>query len=458
MFRRQSVCRGFTCAVAWILALLSIHSLAWSKTVQQTEAAASRNIQNGQFEEASEALEDALKQDPQTVELWNLLGIARTELHREQAAQRAFQQGLQLAPHSVSLNENIGFLFFREADYRTAKKYLREAMRLGSVNPGVRFSLAAAELRTGERVEALKMLKSLEAKLGNAGDYWVERGTAELPENTSDAEASFAHALQLQPDNLAALNGAASTAEKQGLDEKALAFLITARKSHPDDVPTLLHFGTVGLRRDLSLDALEAAKKAYELQPQNDYALYLLARANISQQNWQEAYDGFEQFAKRIPNYAPAYYALGWLDIKLNRTDQARQKLQRCLMLDSDLTDARAELAQLDLDNGELDKAQQMFEKALQQNPRSAKANTGMGDLLLRKGNLDGARHYLEEAIASDPKLGPAHYKLSQVLLRKHDTAGADRERALALRLNAEAKQASKTVLKLAMPDTGTLR
>ena len=439
-------------------ALLAVLALsAQTQSVQDAVAAAVQEIQAGQFQKANDSVQSALRAHPEAVELWNLLGISNTELHRGKTARRAFERGLQIAPNSVSLNENIGFLFFREANYGPAKRYLRRAVDLGSDHPGVRFSLAAAELRTGEQAKALKELKQLEAPLSEASSYWVERGTADLAQNDPEAEASFARALQLDPNDLAALNGAASAAEKDGLDEKALAFLIKAREGHPSDVPTLLHFGTVCLRRDLGLDALDAAKKAYNLSPGNNYALYLLARANISQQNWQRSYELFAQLSQRLPNYAPAYYAMGWLDVKLDKTDDAKRQLEHCLALDPGLFDARAQLAQLHLENGDLDAAQQLFEKVLQQDPRNAKANSGMGALLLRKGRLDEAQHYLEAAIAADPKDGAPHYKLSQVLLRKHDTVRADKERALALALNSQAERASKAPLRLALPDGNSL-
>ncbi len=293
----------------------------------------------------------------------------------------------------------------------------------------------------------------MEPALSGTVDYWVERGNAELANSDAHAGDSFQRALDLDSGNLEALNGAASAAEKQGLDEKALSYLIKARESHPNDVPTLLHFGTVCLRRDLGMDALDAAKKAYALQPANNYAVFLLARANISQQKWQEAYDLFEQLAKRMNRYAPAYYAMGWLDIKLDRNEEARRQLQRALAIDPGLFDARAELAQIYLDNGELDTAEQSFAKVLQQDPKNAKANSGMGALMLRRGKLEAAQRYLEAAIATDPKDGAAHYKLSQVLLREHDNARAAKERSLGLALNAEATRTSKTPLRLAVPD-----
>lgn len=458
MDRRWRMIRLFRLAVLTLGVTAMPHGvLAQPSSLEEIQAAAMRQIQTGQFRAAADALRKGLRTHSKSAELWNLLGISDSELHQNEAAKKAFEQGLKLAPESTSLNENIGFLFFREANYRSAKRYLQRAVQLGSQNPGVRFSLAASELRIGEQTKALGDLKPLESALGGVSDYWAELGTAELSQNDPGAETSFERALQIDPNNITALNGAASVAEKQGLDEKALSFLIRAQKSNPDDVPTLLHFGTVCIRRDLGIDALAAAKKAYGLQPANNYALYLLARANISQQNWQQAYDEFAQFAQRMPKFAPAYYAMGWLDTKLDKTEDAKRQLEHALTLDPDLADARALLAQVYLDNGELDTAQQLFEKVLQQSPKDAKANSGMGSLLLRKGKLDEAQHYLEAAIESAPKDGSAHYKLSQVLLRKHETERAKKERTLALTLNSEAKRASKTVLKLAMPNDPSL-
>lgn len=86
--------------------------------------------------------------------------------------------------------------------------------------------------------------------------------------------------------------------------------------------------------------------------------------------------------------------------------------MEHCLKLDPDQSGARTELAQIHLDNEDLDAAQP----------------------------------------AANPKDGAAHYKLSQVLLRKHEIKQANKERALGLSLNAEAKRASKTQLVLAMP------
>ena len=412
------------------------------------------DIQSGDFQSARKLLQAGVQQFPNDVELWNLLGIAETELHEEDLAKRAFERGLHLSPDSISLHENLGLLFYRRGDYESARKSLAQAVALGSSNPGVAFSLAGARLRTGQESEALSELKALEGALANRSEYWEERGRAELALHAAAAAASFDRALELAPDSSIALNGAAEAAEMQGLDEKALALLIRARTAHPDDVPTLLHFAAVCLRRDLGPDAVAAIDRARRLQPTNNSALYLLARAHIALQNWQQAYDLFCEFTKRVPNYAPAYYAMGWLDIKLNRVGDARKQLEHCLSLAPDLADARYELAQICFDSGQVQEAQKLLNVVLQQNPNHAKANMSMGGLMMRQGNLDRAQEFLERAVRQDPTLAEAHYKLSILLFRKRDTEKAEREKATAAKLMDEAKRASKIQLTLILPET----
>lgn len=427
-------------------------------TAPQAGERATRQIQNGDFQAAARLLDQELHQRPQDVELWNLLGIARTELKQPDSAKDAFERGLRLAPNSVSLNENIGLLFFRQADYGNAKKYLRRAVQLHSQKPGVLFSLAAARLRSGEQSQALADLDSLEPALGNVGDYWEERGRAELLKDPEHAEASFDRALALKPESIAAFNGAAAAAEKQNLDEKALSYLIRARAASPNDVETLAHFGEICIRRDLGPDAHDALTKAHQLDPSNNSVLYLLARSNIALENWQAAYDLFQELSLRLPAFAPAHYAMGWLDVRLNHMADARQQLEEAISLSPDLTGARYELAQLAIGNGDLHSAEELLARVLKQNPKDARANMTMGDLAMREGRLDEAETFFETAIRGDPKLAAAHYKLSILYFRKHRTEQAEKEKTIAGNLNAEANRASKTQLRLVLPEADSVR
>ena len=425
--------------------------LAWAAddpVARAVEQIAARN-----FQAACETLRPAAARAPRNAAVWNLLGICESELNHADAAREAFRSGLKAAPDSVPLHENLGLFYFDRGNYAEAKHYLSEAVALGSRQPGVAFSLAAAEIRTGEEKEGTERLARLEQALGGQPAYWTERGWVELRERPAAAAESFARALALAPDDARALNGAASAAEAQHDDEKALSFLLQAKKAQPSDIRILMHFGAVCLRRDLAVDALDALERAHNLAPSNNLALFLYARAQIAFQQWQRAHDLFAEFDRKMRNYAPAQYALGWLDVKLNRPQEARGHLEKSLALDPKQADARYELGQLDLDDDRLPDAEREFETVLKIQPAHANANIGMGDILLKKGDLPGAKSRYEAAVAADAQSGPAHYKLSTVLTRLHENDRAARERALGTELNAQAAKAAKTVLVLVEPD-----
>ena len=218
-------------------------------------------IQQGRAADAARLLRGSLCRNSSDAGLWNLLGIAEGEQGHNTEAIEAFRKGITLAPRSPSLYENLGLLYYRTAAYRDAERVLAKAVDLGSKKPEVRFSLAASRIQNGKAGEALADLRALEPALGQRGEYWTERGMAELASNPAAASESFDRALTIMPRNLRALNGAAWAAEKRKKDEEALSFLIRARAAAPHDVRTLLHFTLVCLRRNLGPDAIASAKR-----------------------------------------------------------------------------------------------------------------------------------------------------------------------------------------------------
>ena len=120
------------------------------------------------------------------------------------------------------------------------------------------------------------------------------------------------------------------------------------------------------------------------------------------------------------------------------------------------MQDARYELAKLELDDGNLNSAEALLKTVLKARPEHAEANMTMGDLMMRRGKLQEAKSYLETAVHNDPKLAAAHYKLSALFFREHDREQGEKERVLAVKLNAAANRASKTELRLVLPESST--
>lgn len=419
---------------------------------ERAVVAAGTALQRQDFRGAAALAEAGLQRQPNSLDLLNILGIARSELGDSRAAEAAFERGLRIASDSVSLNENLGLLFFKRSRYLQAKECLAHAVAVGSQNPSVRYSLAAARLRTGEIDRARAELKAIEPELGNVSEYWEERGRAELPSDAKSAETSFLRATAIAPDSLAGWNGAATAAEEQGAGERALAYLIDFRKQHPQDIPTTIHFAELCIRQDLGPDALDALEKARATEPGNASVLFLSGRANISVGKWEAARSFFLEYLKRNRSYAPALYAVAWVDGQLNRRNEARHYLDLAIVAHPRYPDALCDRAQMEAEGGAAAEADRDVKAALASDGQHVKANLMAGDLLMRKGDAAAARVHYERALQADPQSSAAHYKLAGVLNRQGDKAGAGEERMRAASLAEKDRKGSKTQLRLVLP------
>src|SRR6478736_4354644 len=133
--------RGIPRHVVALLLLIALSGFG-QQTPESLVARAASLIEARNFSEASKLVSRSLQRYPDEEQLWNLLGISEGELGRSDSAHQAFEHGLQSSPNSISLHENLGFLYYREGNYAESKRYLNKAVSLGSKNPGVLFSLA----------------------------------------------------------------------------------------------------------------------------------------------------------------------------------------------------------------------------------------------------------------------------------------------------------------------------
>lgn len=434
----------------WLFALL-FYSLVPIYCSQSSLDDAVKILQSGDAASASRLLLKISRHEPLNEKALNLLGIAEAELGHLDASSAAFERALRIHPDFLPAQENYGLALFRASRFPQAKLHLALAIRLGSANPGAAFSYAVSCLRTGDSAQGLERLRALESEFDKEPAYWEERALAE------PGDANLSRALELNPRSVRLLNAAAFAAAKAGDQDKAVALLMRAKSEAPSDVSTLVHFGEVCLRRNLAADALAALETAHKLQPQHNLALYLLASAHLAEQNYAGAYALFQDFTGRVPDYPVTWYVLGWLDLKLNRTIEARAHFEHSARLSAHYADPLVELAQLDLNEGRLEAAEGRLTAVLAERPENAKANLVMGDLLTRRNRAADAQVCLENAISADPKLAPAHYKLAMLLYRKHENARADRERELAAELNARAQREGHTILKIVMPAAGAI-
>src|SRR3954464_971173 len=131
-------------------------------------------IREGHYAEAIPKLEQATQQLPKNAQAWNHLGLAYHGNNQAMLAIRAYRQAIVLDNKLAAARYNLGCLY----------------------------------LDQNELPSAIEQLTSFTYVQPNAPDGWVKLGTAQLRSSRLDlAERHFRTALDLQANNLEALNG-----------------------------------------------------------------------------------------------------------------------------------------------------------------------------------------------------------------------------------------------------------
>lgn len=110
---------------------------------------ADRYLNAGRYKEAFTMLDEALKDDPNAIHLYNRIGMVLRKMQDYETAEKYYLKALSLSSEDEYLHYNIGRLYF---DWRKWPKMAQSAQRAVSLNP--------------DFAEAAKMLKFAQKKMG----------------------------------------------------------------------------------------------------------------------------------------------------------------------------------------------------------------------------------------------------------------------------------------------------
>jgi arylsulfatase A-like enzyme/Tfp pilus assembly protein PilF len=109
-----------------------------------------------------------------------------------------------------------------------------------------------------------------------------------------------------------------------------------------------------------------------------------------------------------------------------NRSNDARQFLEKALQLDPDSPTALRQLGELELADGNFAKAAQHLKKASQLRPDDSTAALELGEAMEKSGDMPGARDALELSLKLLPSQMPARLLLGSVYLQLKDAKNAE--------------------------------
>jgi Flp pilus assembly protein TadD len=153
-------------------------------------------LKSGNLNEAIEELSTSVSLDPKQSEAHTLLGIAYDRKGLNDLARRSLETARHASDDQAMHLNNLGYLLYRNGDYKGAVKHLKEAAKLAPNDGTIWNNLALAQYRQEKYADALKSFVKAQ------GDFQGRLNLAAAFANSGLVEEAARHykaALQLRP-------------------------------------------------------------------------------------------------------------------------------------------------------------------------------------------------------------------------------------------------------------------
>jgi tetratricopeptide (TPR) repeat protein len=396
------------------------------------ELLASTLYSSGNLDAAVDALRQSINISPGLLNPHLKLAQTLEELHRTNEAQPEWEAALRIAPGSVEALDGMSRHFIAEGNYAEAINLLEPGSLAAARNKTLTLDLAQAYGKSGMLDQAESILKNAIGKHPTSFPLVFALTTVLVDKHylqeASDLSGKFAasHPLNLEAQRL------------------YLRVLITSRDSG----------------RGIPL-----ASKLLHTHPRDGYFLYANGLFERQAGSYATARLHLQESVIRDPNFSSSHYNLGLVLLKLNDALGAKQQFEEALALGAQEPEVHFQLAKVlktlgqteaagkqltlyreaadaqsamslaaamsvqaeeALNSGNWQKAVTLYREALQANPDDALLNFKLSAALHGVGDTSGERAALEKAIQIDPDMAIAQNQLGYLDSRSGDSAAAE--------------------------------
>ena len=185
-----------------------------------------------------------------------------------------------------------------------------------------------------------------------------------------------------------------------------------------------------------------ASRQAARLNPQSPFALLTQGRVLLARQQIDAALASYERAAGVAPFLWLVHQELGAVYLRLDMPRKAEEEYRAALGRNGDSADALAGLGLALARQGRLAEAETALRRATAVGPDNATAHYDMATFLIERGRLDEARRELESSVRAAPERGILYARLAELSLYRQDLFSAQEFARRAVRLLPDSAQA----------------
>ena len=327
---------------------------------------------------------------PNSILLWNLLGIANADLSRSTEAITAFETAILLKPDAADAHNNLGLAFHQKNDFEASIMAFNKAIQLKPNYPDALNNLGAALYQIGQFEEAIKSLERAISLKANYAEAYFNLGLAFQGQGLlEDAMEKFKKALSLNSNNFEA--------------HKKLGDILTHQNRYAE--------------------AVKCYGKAIEILPRDSELHLKIGSALFQQGKFEDSLSAFKNAQKIKPECPTIGHKISLALEKQGRLEEAITTLQGILENHPGDANAHNNFGAALKDQGKFSDARFAFEKTLALNPRHAMAHRNLSELKTYSSSDPQIKDM--EILYADPQLDEdSRCNLCFALAKAHEDLG----------------------------------
>ena len=343
---------------------------------------------DGKLDEAVGRLQAAVAANPGLAEAHFALGRAHVARNDRDQAIRAFNQTLRLNPRAVAAQVELSRLELSRGRPDSSIQFAEQALKNAPRNPDAQIALVRGLIARRDVRRAEGALQVLIRQFPNHAAVQAQAGIlAGLKGNRADAARILTRALELDRDNLEALNALVSLDLAAKNTDSAIRRVEARLARTPQDAGALLLGAGTYAAAGNQPRAEELLRKTIEVDSSNVQAYEQLGRMYLSQRRLDEALAEFDALSKRHPRPVQAHTLAGVILEALNKPLDARRRYELALEIDPQMPVAANNLAWMYVESGEnLDVALQLAQTATRRLPDNPAMQDTLGWIYYKKG------------------------------------------------------------------------
>jgi len=290
-----------------------------------------------EYAEAEAAYKKALELDPDYKLALAGLGKLCLAAGRDKEALKYLVASLRESDDRADVLLLVGTLYEKLGDLTASASALEEAVRLEPEKTDIRLALARVFIARGEYEKSLQIFKELVKRSPSEACLRAYIAAAlQAAGRTDEAIDQYELSLKLGDSSVETYNRLGSLYYSKRIYKSAASYFRKAIDAGTPGAPDYINLAITYIAAEMHLEATEAARLAFRLDPESARACKLLGDALAENGDSSGALAAYAKTLTVKEDYAPAALAAGRLESKEGNHEKALKWFKKALEMDAD--------------------------------------------------------------------------------------------------------------------------